>query len=288
MGCLKILSDYQREAYKLALRDVTSGMSQSDATNIQQIRKKFAQTKAGTPFYPDLVEEVIKEDYSKEGPVLRDDVLKKLQIAEKKQKEVKVQVSFKGTLIEGIQGLGGTAGTFSEIAAKLDENHTILENEKQGFCYQLKLFFQRMLNREPDAIIYEVEYMDPVKAIPIREKVNFLTFRGDLDRRIRMLSPMGARGTATTKLEAMQEDQLEGFLERNIKDLQSLHKTLSALDEFFKAEVKKEDREKIRGIKPELATIKNAVLRANSKRHEYTAQKEEEEQLKRLAVKPGE
>jgi hypothetical protein len=78
------------------------------------------------------------------------------------------------------------------------------------------------------------------------------------------------------------------FLERNIKDLQSIQKTLSALDEFFKAEVKKEDREKIRGIKPELATLKNAVLRANSKRHEYTAQKEEEEQLKRLGVKPGE
>ena len=287
MGYLKILSDYQRETYKLELRDIITGMSTSDATNIQQVRKRFAQNKSGTPFYPDLVEEVIKEDYSKEGPALKEDVLKKLKVAEKKQKEVKTQVSFKGTLVEGIQGLGGTAATFTEIAVKLDENQTILENEKKGFFYKLMLLIQRMLNKEPAPAVYEVEYMDPVKAISVREKINFNTFRVDLDRKIRTLSPLGSRGTATAKLEAMPEDQLEGFLERNIKDLQALHKTISALDEFFKAEVNKEDRDKIKGIKPELATLKNAVLRANSKRHEYTAQKEEEEQLKRLGVKPG-
>jgi hypothetical protein len=66
--------------------------------------------------------------------------------------------------------------------------------------------------------------------------------------------------------------------------LQSYHKTLGALDEYFKAEVGKQDREKIRGIKPELGTIKNAIIRANAKRHEYSAQNEEEDQLKRLGV----
>ena len=143
-----------------------------------------------------------------------------------------------------------------------------------------------MLNKEPDPIIYNVEYMDPVKSITVRERINFNTFRADLDRKIRTLTPMASRGGNTSKLEAMQEEQLIGFLERNVRELQSIHKTLAALDEFFKAEVDKDDREKVRGIKPELATIKNAIVRANSKRHEYSAQKEEEEQLKRLGVKP--
>jgi hypothetical protein len=97
---------------------------------------------------------------------------------------------------------------------------------------------------------------------------------------------MSSKGGIAGKLEAMQEDQLIGFLERNVRDLQTMHKTLTALDEFFKAEANKEDREKVKGIKPELATIKNALVRANSKRHEYSAQKEEEEQLRRLGVKP--
>ena len=286
MGYLKVLSDYQREVYKLELRDITSGMSQSEASNLASVRKKYTQTKAGAPFYPDLVEEVIKEDYSKDGPVLRDDVLKRLRVADEKPKVVKPQISFKGIIVEGIQGLGGTAQAFTDISMKIDENQTILENEKKGFIHKIKKIFHQMLNKEPEPVIYDVEYIDPVKAIPVREKINFNSFRADLERKIRTLTPMGARGGTTSKLEAMAEDQLVGFLERNIREVQTLHKTLTALDEFFKSEVAKEDREKIKGIKPELATIKNAILRANSKRHEYNAQKEEEDQLKRLGVKP--
>jgi hypothetical protein len=284
MGYLKVLTEYRRELYKFELRNITSGMSKSEATNLVQVKKTFSQARAGVPFYPDLVEEVIKEDYTSEGPTLRDDVLKKLKVADNKPKVAKVQVSFKGILIEGIQTLGGTAQTFTDIAAKLDENEIVMEAKKKSFIQKLKKLMQQMLNKEPEPIMYEVEYMDPVKAIKVEERINFTAFRGDLDRKIRTLAPMAARGGAASKLEAMQEEQLIGFLERNVREIQSMHKTLTALDEFFKGEVDKEDRDKIKGIKPELGTLKNAILRANSKRHEYSAQKEEEEQLKRLGV----
>jgi len=286
MGYLKNLTDYQKESYKLDLRDVLAAMSQSDVANISAVKKKFVQTKPGVPFYPDLVDEVIKEDYSKDGPALREDVLKKLAVADNKPKKEKVPVSFKSILIDGIQGLGGTANTFTEIATKMDENQLLLERKKKSLGQMVKKLIQQIFNKEPDAIIYNVEYMDPVKAIRVQERVNYQTFRGDIDRKIRTLLPMSARANASGKLEAIEEEQLVGFLERNVRDLQSMHKTLAALDEFFKAEVDKEDREKVRGIKPELATIKNAIVRANSKRHEYSAQKEEEEQLRRLGVKP--
>ena len=286
MGTLKYLSDYHRETYKLNLRAITAGMSQADASNISMVRKKFSQSRQGTPFYPDLAEEIIKEDYSKDGPALREEVLKKLKVAEEKPKQTKAQVNFKGILIDGIQALGGTAGTFSEIAQKIDENQAILESRKQGFIQKLKKIWQQMLNKEPEPIFYEVEYMDPVKSIPVREKINFSVFRTDLDRKIKTLMPITSRGTAFSKLEAMQEEQLVGFLDRNIREVQSIHKILTALDEFFKAEVDKDDRDRIKGVKPELGTVKNSILRANSKRHEYSAQKEEEEQFRRLGVKP--
>jgi hypothetical protein len=99
--------------------------------------------------------------------------------------------------------------------------------------------------------------------------------------------PLGSRGAAAARLEAMDEKQLLGLLEKNIRELQSLHKILSALDDFFKARADKEDRERIKGIKPELATIKNAIVKANQKRHEFSAQKEEEEQLRRLGINSG-
>jgi hypothetical protein len=61
---------------------------------------------------------------------------------------------------------------------------------------------------------------------------------------------------------------------------------LSALDEFFKSKVAAENRERIKGIKPELSALKNSYVKANQLRYEYSAQKEEEEQLKRLGVSP--
>jgi len=286
MGYLKALTDYQKEVYKLDLRDITGTMSQTEALNLPLLKKKFVQMKSGIPFYSELVDEVLKEDYSKDGPALQAAVLKKIQIAESAPKAAKVQVSFKNILIEGIQGLGGTAAIFTDIAAKLDENQNILANKKQSFMQKLRKIMQQAFNKEPEPTIYDVEYMDPLKGVPVRERINYRSFRSDLDRKIRTLTPLSARGAATAKLESMQEEQLIGFLERNIRELQSLHKTLVALDEFFKTAVDKADREKIKGIKPELGTIKNAIVRANSKRHEYSAQKEEEEQLRRLGVNP--
>ena len=288
MTYLKALTDYQKETYKLDLRDITGTMPAAEASNAAQIRRKFAQTKKGVPFYPDLAEELIREDYSSEGPALRQEILQKLQVEEAKPKVVKAQISFKSILVEGIQVLGGTSNTFTDVGNKLDENHALLEKLKEGFFQKLKKIIYQMLNKEPDPVIYELEYIDPVKGISVKERVNFNAFRGDLDRKIKTLAPMASRGSVTAKLEAMQEEQLVGFLERNIRELQSLHKTLSALDEYFKTSVPREDREKVRGIKPELSTIKNAILRANSKRHEYSAQKDEEEQLRRLGVVPQE
>ena len=282
---LKLLADYQREMYKLQLRGLTSGLPQAEASNVPNLRKKMAQTMPGVPFYPDLLEEVLKEDYSGDGPALQEAVLKKLMVAENKPKAAKAPISFRTILLEGVYGLGATAVTFQEILVKMDENQLILENRKQTFLEKLKKLFQQMFNREPDPVIYEVEYIDPAKGAPVSERVNFHAFRGDVERKIRTLSPM-VRGVASSKLDSVQEDQLAGFLDRNVREIQSLHKILGALDDFFKAAVDKPERDRIRGIKPELGTIKNAIVRANSKRYEYNAQKEQEEQLKRLGVSP--
>jgi hypothetical protein len=287
LSYLKLLSDFNRESYKLELRTaVTAAMPPADASQLPAVKKKFASVMSGKAFYPDLADEVIREDSSKEGPDLREKVLKSLEIADNKPKTVKKAVSFKTILLEGIQILGSVAVTLGEIGSKFDENEMLLENRKKNFWEKIRRFMQQVMNKEPEPVIYEVEYMDNVRGIPVREKVNFSEFRGDLERKARNMAVINTRGNAMTRLESMQEDQLIQFLEKSIRDIQSLHKTLFALDDFFKAETDREEREKIKGIKPELATIKNAIIRANQKRHEFTAQKEEEEQLKRLGINP--
>jgi hypothetical protein len=286
MGILKELTAYTKESYKLEVRTaITGGMTAAEAA-IPAIKKKFAAALPGKPFYQELVDEIIKEDYSKDGPVLQQNVLKSLTVVENKPKAVKAKVSLKGILLEGVQVIGATASTFNEIAFKLDENEGLLTNRKKGFWEKVKDVLQQVMNKKPDEVIYDVEYMDPTKGVPVREKVNFHQFRNEMDRKNRVLAGFTAHGAAHAKLEAMSEDQITAFLEKNIRELQSLHRTLTALDEFFKAEAPREDRDKVKGIKPELAAIKNAIVRANQLRHEYSAQKEEEEQMRRLGISP--
>jgi len=277
IGCLKVLTDYQREAYKADLRDAITGLSANDASNISLIRDKFTQARPEVPFYQDLAEEVIKEDYSNEGPQLREAVLKKLQADDNKPREVKLQVSTKRILLEGIQGLGGTAGTFTDVLGKIDENHAILQSSQQGLLQKFRKLMQELMHilfhKEPDPVIYHLKYIDPVKNHHVREKLNYGCFRGDMEQRIRSLTPIASMDAVVSRLNSLQEEQLVDFLERNIREVQALHKTLNALDDFFKTAVDGMDRDRVRGIKPELATIKNAILRASSKRHEYSAQK---------------
>jgi hypothetical protein len=287
LAVLKQLTDLNRELYKLELRTkVTVGMSPQEAA-LPQVKKKFAAAMPGKPFYPDLAEEVIREDYTKDGPALREKILKQLEVPDNKPKIVKAAVSFKSILVEGLQVVCSAAATFGEVAAKLAENEALLANRQIGFWDKVKKIMKQMMNKESEPTIYDVEYMDTARGIPVKEKINFQNFCSDMDKKTRNLAAIGARVSAASKANAMEESQLLAYLEKSIREAQSLHKLLGALDDFFKAAVDKGDREKVKGIKPELATIKNAIIRANQKRHEYSAQKEEEEQLRRLGVSSG-
>ncbi|MDR2363324.1 MAG: hypothetical protein LBD65_02790 [Spirochaetaceae bacterium] len=280
---LKEISDFHRENYKLALRDkVIAGISLEQPMAVVQIKKKFISVMPGKPFYSDLVEELIKEDVSKEGPALREKVLKSLQIPNSKPKVDKPPVSFKAILAEGLLIISSVAATFTEIIPKIDENETLLENRRKSLWEKIRQIIKQMLNKEQEPVVYDVEYIDSIKGVTVKEKVNFTHFRGDIEQKAKHLAGINRNGV--TKLEALPDDRLIALLEKSIRDVQSLHKILSALDDFFKLTVDKEDRDKVRGIKPELATMKNAIIKANQRRHEYSAQKEEEEQFKRLGI----
>jgi len=279
---LKEASTYNREAYKHQVREtITSGMNDA---SVEGIRKKFAAAMPGNAFYPDLIEELIKEDYGSDGEQLRNAVLKQLAVPEDKPKAVKKKVDFKITLVDGLLVISSVGTALGDIIPRLDENHMLFQNRKLTFGEKLREVFRQMFNKEPEPVVYEIEYIDPVKGIAVKEKVNFNIFRADLDKRLRSYSSFGIRNSS--KLEAIDEKQLLSILEKTIRDAQGLHKILTGLDEFFKAEAPRESRDKVKGIKPELGTIKNAIIKANQKRHEYSGQLEEEEQLRRLGVNP--
>ena len=138
MKILKDLSTFYREKYKLGVRQgISKDMSASEATP-ENIRKKFPSALPGQPFYKELIEELIREDYTDSGPDLKETILNTLRVKEEKPKAVKPAVNLKNTLLDGIQVIGGSSNTLTDIAGKLDENHAIMENKKRGFIHKIK------------------------------------------------------------------------------------------------------------------------------------------------------
>jgi hypothetical protein len=283
MNVLKDLNAYYRENYKLSIRqNITQAMSANDAT-LDNIKKKIPAVMPGEHFYKELVEEVIKEDYTSSGPDLRDTILNTLRVVEEKQKTAKPVVNYKNILLDGIQAIGSAAIPLNEVVEKLDENQIVLESYKKGFLEKLKELIRQISNAEPEPVVHIVEYVDAAKGVQVKEKVNFYQFRDDVGKKSKILSSF-AKGSAYNKLTAMTEEQIIGYLDKNIKDVQLLHRTLNALDDFFKVSATSENRGKIKGIKPELSVLKNAIVKANQLRYEYSAQKEEADQMKRLGL----
>ena len=280
---LKIATFYNKESYKLRIRQtITNTLNE---VSVDGIRKKFAAAMPGNAFYPDLVDELIKEDYSPNGEQLRNAVLKQFAVPEDKPKTIKKKADFKVTLMDGLLVISSVGVALGDIIPRLDENHQLFQNRKLSFGEKLREVFRQMLHKEPEPIIYEIEYIDPVKGIAVKEKINYNVFRFDLDKLFRSYSSYGVRNTS--KMELTDEKHLLNLLEKAIRDAQNIHKTLSGLDEYFKAEAPKESKNRVKGIKPELGAIKNAIIKANKKRYEYSDQLEEEEQLKRLGVNPN-
>jgi len=286
MKSLKDLTGYHKENYKLNVRQAIAGMSAGEASPAN-IKKKIAAASPGLPFYQEFVDELIKEDYSKDGPALKQAILKSLAVAEEKPKNVKPKIDYKLILLDGIQAIGSAAGVLTEAAQKMDENEVVLEDQRKTFWQKVVKIIRAMMKSEPKELIFDLQFIDQATGVVKKEELNFHQFRADLDKRIRILTGMSGQGQVMAKLKAMSEEQITGYLERTIRDIQSIHRTLSSLDDYFKSSVSKEQRSRIKGIKPELASVKNCIVRANQLRHDYSSQKEEEEQMKRLGISPN-
>ena len=293
MRILKDVSDFHRESYKLELRmRVMSSLTFARETvithkddTVRQVKRKFAESMGERPFYPELLDEILKEDYSGEGENLKADLLKRLEVPTDKPKEEKRAQSFKAPLMDGIRTLALLGTTVSDGIVKITGNSEVLESGKNSFMDKLRRLVRQMLNRPPEEIVYEIEYVDPINVTTKRERLNFTSFRLEVDKKARFLaSLLNKTTTAYKRLEAATEEQLLSVLGKNIEELQSMHKTMAALDTYFKAEAGPEMKDRIRGIKPELAAIKNGIIKANQKRHEYLSQKEELEQMKKLGI----
>jgi hypothetical protein len=296
LASLKELASFHKERYKLELRQIVMPGLPIDADMaigrrdeaMRLIKHKFAEVSSERSYYPELIEELLQEDFSSDSPSLREEVLSRLAVAEEKKEEAKKERSFKGIVIEGIKSLAAAAYALGEATAKLSENSGVLQSLDQGLGARLKRMIRRLFAPEDRGLVYSLAFADPVTGSRSREDLDFGAFVEEIGNKARFLASLGQRGSSGKRLEGMSDEQAYNFLQRNIEELQRVLRVLAALEDYFKAEAPADVKPRIRSVRVEMTTVKGAVIKANQKKHEYVAQREELEQMRRLGIKdPG-
>ena len=82
----------------------------------------------------------------------------------------------------------------------------------------------------------------------------------------------------------MNESGIFDLISGLITDCNKMIVLLNSLDEFFKAAASPANKSKVKGLKIDITSFKNIVIKANTYRAEYSSYIEEAEQMKKLGI----
>jgi len=294
ISILKKFIVFHKENYKLefrkrvipSLQNEMQNITPEDESTLKCAKKIFIKEMSGYPYYPDLVKEILSEDYTEDHEKLKKAVLEKITAAdENPKKKKKKDPPLKQILTDGLKILGASGINLSDAMVKLSSNSDALENRILTLGERFKLWILKAIRKKETGKIYEIEYFNAATGAGKKEKVNFELFKKTVAGKTVLFSKILSKTTPLYKrLEMASEEQLLDLLNKNITDLQKIHRRMESLHTYFLSEVSREQRQKLKGIKLELGAVKNSIIKANKKRYEYISLKEEREQLKKLGI----
>ncbi len=308
---LRDVSTYLRESYKRAARShLFSGLALSaDALDAKRseamklLKGRFAAIVTSNPsaaaelasgdarpsFYPELLGEILEEDYGAEGEARLRDVIERLRVSEERTTK-RVEQPLRSLLLESIGHLGAAGIPLESAAHKIGDNYHAYTTRRVPLAERVRRWLRKLLHARGAGEPIEIQIVDPTTSAKRSEELDVKAYLERIERRCRVFASFSATETpAFRKLQASPEEQIFKLISLNIDDLHEIASKLPALDTFFKAAASDQERASARGMKLEISAIKTAIMKANQKKHEYLSRKEELEQMRRLGVQgnPG-
>ena len=212
-------------------------------------------------------------------------LLAKLNIKKDDGKKAEKKVDTKAMIMESLLVLCSATPQIVGIAQKIKDNHDLLLSEHNSFFDKLKRNLKKAFGIEEKPLYYTVTIVEQTTGAKRTEKINYQTLMSDLATRARRYGSVSQRNSpGYQKIMSMPEEKIAEFVTSQITDCNKLMVLLNALDDFFKAAVNAMNKSKVKGLKIDITTFKNAVLKANQFRAEYNSYIEEEEQMKKLGI----
>lgn len=290
---LNSLIRFQREVYKATIRkDLLEHPSlnrekafESPSSMLSEIKRIFADVMGKkTPFYTELINEIISEDTSADKESLRANVLASLEIKETGTKTKKKTVDTRAILMNAVAVLGALAPSYSAMRNKLGDNFELIQGGNKSFFAKLGELFRNIFHIAPKEVRISVTSTDSVTKRKVTREIKMHELLDDMAKKERIYNGIATNGPEMNKISAASESQILNFLGKQISENQNLFNTLTSLDEFFKANKNPQIRSRIKGIKIELDTMRNTIINANKKRGEYQSLMEEADQMRRLGI----
>ena len=232
-----------------------------------------------------MIEEIIAEEIGSNKEKRRSKLLSTLNVVTKVTQKKEATVDTHEMLMDSVRIMGTIAEQLDVILEKIRENHDVLEDEQNTFGHKVITYIRKLFGIADPPIDYEIIVIDKITEVQKRERIHYNQFVTDLDKRSRQYASFSVRKTPGYNRIAAQKDvAILDFLSKELADDTQLLSTLTGLDEFFKEAPSPSNRSRIKGIKMELTTLKNTLVKANQRRAEYTAYIEEQAQMKKLGI----
>jgi len=293
---LKEITSYYREWYKLQVRlhilsdgsfPSSPAPDQYDAL-ARKVKALFPKALPGQPFARELVLEIFAENSDDGGEAAREALLQSLSVTESKNAPKKQGPELKPILLDAARALAGSSRSLDEAAQKLEDNALVLESRKLSFGEMLRKIWQHIRGEDEEGHTYVVDYLDEKSNTRRSDEIRFEEFIATVRKRARLYGGILSKGGPSwKKLLDSPEDAILQFVTRDVDELYTVVRRFESLDTFFRAEVPREQRGQLRGINIEVTTIKDNLVRARKKAHEYVAKTEEIRQLRKLGIETG-
>lgn len=290
---LKELADFKKEEYKYQVRTQVMdnpGFNRekalsSEDSELSEIKRLFPQTMGKQPFYSDLIQEIVAEDLSPNKELIQKNTLSHLAVKKDNSQQKKNTVDTKALVLGAMHILATIAPTYIDILEKLSNNVQVLKGRKKSLGDKIKEFFRKLANRPDPTIVYNFVITDQKKNTKIVKAVDITVFMSNIEKKANFFGILINKNSPEfKKLSSFPEKDILEYLNKQLSENQEIMTLLEAADEYFKMNVVSVDRGKIKGLKMDLMSLKNVIVKSISKRTEYVSYVEEQEQMRKLGI----
>jgi len=273
------LISWYRESWKAEIRRIALSSTALSAGEghmkkeemLKVFRRGFEGKMAGKPWYPSLADELANDEIAPDEAERKQKTLASLAVPELEKALPAAARDGRSVLMEAVRLFSRPNEELATAAAVLLENERILLEAHGAAGGWLKRILSGNAGAETDGRSYKVQYAEPGVAAPKTEVIDFAAFSVDVSKKASLLATLQpGSGPAQRRLASTSEEQLATFVDKQLNDLLLIHRRLGCLNTMFQARLMQE-KKTARGIKIELLTIKNCIVKANQKRREYVA-----------------